>query len=68
MKDEKNQVTATTTKNENNVAENNKKAKKGHFISSKEARTIAKNNMVQIKHFEALKSVKMFLKANIFQK
>jgi len=28
MKDEKNQVTATTTKNENNVAENNKKAKK----------------------------------------
>ena len=65
MKDEKNQVTATTTEKEKPVAENTKaeskkdsKKKDDHFISGKEARAISRANMAQIKHFEALKNRK----------
>ena len=64
MKDEKNQVTATTTENEQTVAEETttekatSKSKNSHYISAKEARQIAKANMAQIKKFEALKKRK----------
>lgn len=61
MKDEKNQVTATTTE-EQNVAENTaQKApakKNARFMSSKESRQIAKDNMKKIKYFEAMKKRK----------
>ena len=57
MKDEKNQVTATTTEQQP-VAEKASAPKKSRYISSKESRQIAKENMAKIKYFEALKKRK----------